>query len=111
LRILAGSDVAILPSREEGISTVLLEAMALKVPIVATRVGGTIEILRDGEDALLINPDPKEIKDAIIRLLTDKSLAKKLTKNAYQKLLNNYEWKMVLKKYLELYDLLIRSRD
>jgi glycosyltransferase involved in cell wall biosynthesis len=111
LRILAGSDVAILPSREEGISTVLLEAMALKVPIVATRVGGTIEILRDGEDALLINPDPKEIKDAIIRLLTDKSLAKKLTKNAYQKLLNNYEWKMALKKYLELYDLLIRSRD
>jgi len=50
--------------------------MALKVPIVATRVGGTIEILRHGEDALLVGPDPREIKDAIIRLLAGKSLAK-----------------------------------
>jgi len=47
LKMLAGSDVTVLPSREEGISTVLLEAMALKVPIVATRVGGNTEILRD----------------------------------------------------------------
>jgi len=109
LEILAGSDVAVLPSREEGISTVLLEAMALKVPIVATRVGGTIEILRHGEDALLVGPDPREIKDAIIRLLADKSLAKKLTENAYQRLLNNYEWKTVLEKYLELYERLMRG--
>jgi glycosyltransferase involved in cell wall biosynthesis len=103
LRILAGSDVVVLPSREEGVSTVLLEAMALRVPIVATRVGGTIEILRDGEDALLVNPDPKEIKNAIIKLLTDSNYARKLTENAYQRLLNNYEWRIVLKKYLELY--------
>jgi len=111
LKILAGSDVAILPSREEGISTVLLEAMALKVPIVATRVGGTTEVLRHGEDALLVSPDPREIKDAVTRLLEDKSLAKKLTENAYQRLLNNYEWKIVLEKYLELYKQLVHTSD
>jgi len=103
LKILAGSDVVVLPSREEGISTVLLEAMALKVPIVATRVGGTTEILRHGEDALLVSPDPREIKNAIARLLADTDFARKLTENAYQRLLNNYEWKIVLEKYLELY--------
>jgi len=103
LKILAGSHVAVLPSREEGVSTVLLEAMALKVPIVATRVGGTAEILRHGEDALLVSPDPREIKNAIARLLADTDFARKLTENAYQRLLNNYEWKIVLEKYLELY--------
>jgi glycosyltransferase involved in cell wall biosynthesis len=103
LRILAGSDAVVLPSREEGVSTVLLEAMALRVPIVATKVGGTIEILKNGEDALLVSPDPREIKDAITRLLEDNNLTRKLIENAYQRLLNNYEWKIVLKKYLELY--------
>ena len=111
LKILAGSDVAILPSREEGISTVLLEAMALKVPIVATRVGGTIEILRHGEDALLVSPDPREVKDAVTRLLADRDLAKKLTENAYQRLLNNYEWRIILEKYLELYEQLMNTNS
>jgi glycosyltransferase involved in cell wall biosynthesis len=85
LKILAGSDVVVLPSREEGVSTVLLEAMALKVPIVATRVGGTIEILRNGEDAILVNSDPKEIKNAVIRLLTDSNYARKLTEKRISK--------------------------
>jgi glycosyltransferase involved in cell wall biosynthesis len=103
LKILAGSDAVVLPSREEGVSTVLLEAMALRVPVVATKVGGTIEILKNGEDALLVSPDPREIKDAVTRLLANNNLTRKLIENAYQRLLNNYEWKIVLKKYLELY--------
>jgi len=111
LKILAGSNVVVLPSREEGVSTVLLEAMALRVPIVATKVGGTTEILRHSEDALLVNPDPKEIKNAVTRLLMDDSLAKELIGNAYRRLLNNYEWKIVLKKYLKLYERLMSIDD
>jgi glycosyltransferase involved in cell wall biosynthesis len=68
---------------------------------------GTIETLKDGEDALLVDPDPSEIRDAVAKLLADKILAKKLTENAHKKLLNNYEWKIVLERYLELYDQLI----
>jgi glycosyltransferase involved in cell wall biosynthesis len=107
LKILAGSDVVVLPSREEGVSTVLLEAMALKVPIVATRVGGTLEILRDNEDALLVNPDPHEIKEAVMRLLTQAELAKTLTINAYQRLIGNYNWDIIERKYLTLYERLL----
>ena len=109
LKILAGSDVVVLPSREEGISTVLLEAMALRVPIVATKVGGTVEILRDNEDALLVNPDPYEIKEAIMKLLTQIELAKTLSKNAYQRLIGNYDWDTIQKKYLTLYKQLIEA--
>jgi teichuronic acid biosynthesis glycosyltransferase TuaC len=93
LRILAGSDVAILPSREEGISTVLLEAMALRIPIVAT----------------LVNPDPSEINEAVTKLLANRSLAKKLAENAYQRLLSNYEWRIVMEKYLRLYEQLVNA--
>ena len=109
LKILAGSDVAVLPSREEGVSTVLLEAMALKVPIVATRVRGTIEILRHGEDALLVNPDPYEIKEAVMKLLTQVGLAKKLSVNAYQRLIGNYDWDTIQRKYLTLYERLLKA--
>jgi glycosyltransferase involved in cell wall biosynthesis len=109
LKILAGSDVVVLPSREEGVSTVLLEAMALKVPIVATRVGGTLEILRDNEDALLVNPDPHEIKEAVMRLLTQAELAKTLTINAYQRLIGNYNWDIIERKYLTLYERLLEA--
>ncbi len=103
LRILAGSDAAVLPSREEGISTVLLEAMALRIPIVATRVGGTTEVLEHRESALLVDPDPWEIKKAVMKLLAEADLAKTLTENAYRKLVGNYDWGMVQKKYLMLY--------
>ena len=109
LKILAGSDVAVLPSREEGVSTVLLEAMALKVPIVATKVGGTSEILRDNKDALLVNPDPREIKEAITKLLTQVELAKTLSINAYQRLIGNYDWDTIQKKYLVLYEQLLEA--
>jgi glycosyltransferase involved in cell wall biosynthesis len=109
LKILAGSDVVVLPSREEGVSTVLLEAMALRVPIVATRVGGTLEILRDNEDALLVNPDPHEIKEAVMRLLTQAELAKTLTINAYQRLIGNYNWDIIERKYLTLYERLLEA--
>jgi glycosyltransferase involved in cell wall biosynthesis len=77
------------------------------VPIVATRVGGNIEVLRDNEDALLVNPDPSEIKEAVTRLLTQAELAKTLTINAYQRLIGNYDWDTIQRKYLTLYEQLL----
>jgi len=55
-RFLAGCDVLVLPSRVEGSSNVLAEALAQAVPVVATRVGGTPELVRDGRDGLLVEP-------------------------------------------------------
>ena len=107
LKILAGSDVAVLPSREEGISTVLLEAMALKIPVVATRVGGTKEVVRDRKEAVLVSPRAKEIVEAVKALLTDEEYAKRLTENAYQRVITAYNWDIVQGQYLKLYHKLL----
>jgi len=103
LRLLAGSDVAVLPSREEGVSTALLEAMALKIPVVATRVGGNLEVVRDGVDGILVRPDTSELIDAIERLLMDRDYAERLSRSAFKRVLENYSWDKVFMKYLKLY--------
>ena len=103
LRLLAGSDVAVLPSREEGVSTALLEAMALKIPVVATRVGGNLEVVRDGVDGILVRPDASELVDAVERLLMDRDYAGRLSRNAFKRVLENYSWDKVFMEYLKLY--------
>uniref|UniRef100_A0A7C1CFJ3 Glycosyltransferase family 1 protein n=1 Tax=Thermofilum adornatum TaxID=1365176 RepID=A0A7C1CFJ3_9CREN len=103
LKIVKGSDVFILPSIYEGLSTALLEAMALEVPVVATRVGGNTELITDGETGLLVDPTPQEIIKAVSMLLQDKERAKILSEKAYQRVLEQYNWQVVYKKYRSLY--------
>lgn len=63
-------DVFVLPSVMEGFGLVLLEAMALKKPVVATSVGGIPEVVQDGVTGILVSPrDPKPLAEAIQRLL------------------------------------------
>lgn len=70
---LAHFDVLVAPSRREGLPTVLLEAMALGRPVVASRVGGIPEIVTDGVSGLLVPADvPDELGQAIDLLLRDK---------------------------------------
>lgn len=77
--ILADTDVVVVPSRQEPLSRVLLEALALNVPAVATDVGGNREILADGRCGLLVPPDsPEPLAQACLKLLPDRSLANHL---------------------------------
>jgi glycosyltransferase involved in cell wall biosynthesis len=80
------ADIFALPSHSEGSSNVILEAMAAKVPIVATRVGGTPEILTDGDTALLCaDRDPLALGQSIERVLGDDALAKGLAASAFNR--------------------------
>jgi glycosyltransferase involved in cell wall biosynthesis len=65
-------DVFVLPSRWEGLSLALVEAMGAARPVVATSVGGNPEVVTDGETGLLVPPeDPTILTDALERLLGD----------------------------------------
>ncbi len=77
--LLAAADIVVLSSEEEGLGTVLLDAMALGRPVAATRGGGIPEIVVDGETGLLAPVhDPVALGTAIADIATDESLARRL---------------------------------
>jgi len=73
--VFAGIDVFVQPSKSEGMSNTILEAMASGVPVVATHVGGADELVVDGETGILVPPsDPLLLANAIDRLVADEAL-------------------------------------
>jgi len=74
-------DIIVLPSLEERCSRSLIESLACGKPVVATRVGGTPEIIEDGLNGFLVNPkDPEEIAEAVLKLLEDGGLRLRMGK-------------------------------
>jgi glycosyltransferase involved in cell wall biosynthesis len=74
--VVAAADVVLVPSRVESFGLVAVEALLLGRPVVATRIGGLPEVLRDGETGLLVPADdPRALADAVLRLLGDPRLA------------------------------------
>lgn len=74
---LSMADIFVLPSRSEGFSNAIVEAMAAGLPVVATSVGGNGEAVKDGVTGILVPPeDPAALSAAITRLLSDPSQAR-----------------------------------
>ncbi len=72
VRIMSAFDVFCLPSHHEGLPIALMEALALGLPVVATRVGGVAEIVTDGEDAVLVPPhQPVRLAEVLLALTRD----------------------------------------
>lgn len=82
-RVLAESDVLLLPSHHEGMPMSVLEAMAWGLPPITTPVGGIPEIVRNRESGILISPgNPEELARAMEELVNDSDLRKELSGNA-----------------------------
>lgn len=80
-----------LPSFAEGVPVVLMEAMAMKLPAVSTRIAGIPELIENGSTGLLVAPGrADELADALERLLVDPSLAGELGSNARKKVLRDF---------------------
>ena len=81
LEMMAASDLVVVPSLvNEPLSRVLLEAIALDRPVVATRVGGTAELISDRENGYLVEPnDERTLGASILRALNDRDLADRTT--------------------------------
>ncbi len=90
---IACSDIYTHITYGDGLPLSLLEAMYFEKPIVASNLAGIPEAIEDGYSGILIENNVKLIKKAIIRLIEDKSLRKKLSKNAKKVAIKNFSWK------------------
>jgi L-malate glycosyltransferase len=101
---LAGLDVAVLPSRSEGMSNALLEYMAAGKAVVATAVGGNTRLIDDGIHGLLVRPDdPAALAGAMHRLLHDDELARRLGQAARRRVEQRYSREAMVRRFEDFY--------
>ncbi|MDE1924559.1 MAG: glycosyltransferase family 4 protein [Patescibacteria group bacterium] len=100
------SDVCVLASLMEGFSTVLLEAMAKGLPIVASNVVGTRNVIQDGRNGLLAPLSVGAMCKAIMRLVTEKGLYPQISAHNIEDV-RNYDWGAILKTTLQTYETII----
>jgi len=102
--ILACCDLFVLPSWAEGLPNSVLEAMAAGLPIVSTSVGGIPELIEDGVSGLLVSPkDSHALATAILRLLRDEQLAKRLAQSAQAQARKEFSFERLLSDLDRLY--------
>lgn len=101
-------DVFVLPSLAEGVSNTILEAMATGLPVIATEVGGSPELVVDGESGLLVPVDDDQaLTDAMEMLLNSKELRKKMGSNSRRRIHESFSWPKTVEQYLSVYDKLL----
>jgi glycosyltransferase involved in cell wall biosynthesis len=83
-------ELFVLPSRYEGHPKSLLEAMACGLSVIATDVPGNRELIRHGIDGFLCGTSSAEIRDAILRVLGDKGLSRRLGSNARKRVVEEF---------------------
>ena len=107
---LKASTILVVPSRMESIPQVIKEAFYLKIPVIATNVGGIPELITNNETGILIPPnDPKKLENSINKLLEDDEIANKISEKGYEFVINNLTWEILLPKYVKFYEDLLNS--
>jgi len=108
ISLIRGSDLLVQPSLVEAISSTLLEAMACKVPIVTTNVGGNNELLENDKSGIVVEPNStQKILDGILDIFSNKDKATKLKEEAFKEV-QKYDWPHVGKLYLNIYESLLQ---
>ncbi len=109
--LLARTDVVVLSTvTQEAFGRVILEAQCAGAAVVATRVGGVVEIIDDGETGLLVPPrDPDAIAQQVLRLLKDRKLAQSLVSNAQQKIQEQFTLERMASQTIRVYEELLTS--
>lgn len=105
MQTLKESSLMVVPSRMESLPQVIKEAFYLKTPVVATSVGGIPEIITHNENGILVPPnEPEKLVAAINDILTNRELRDRLVENAYDYIIKNFTWEVLLPKYIEIYE-------
>jgi glycosyltransferase involved in cell wall biosynthesis len=107
----AAFDALVLPSANEGTPVSAIEALAGGRPVVATRVGGVPDVVRDGVDGFLVEPgDVDALADRLARLAADRGLAKRMGEAGRARVLERYSVKRLVGDVDDLYRRLLAER-
>jgi len=104
-------DCLILPSKGEGCSNVVSEALACGVPVLLTKVGYHGETLKDGQECLFIKRDVQDIVDKVKMLINNPKLHKKISVNGRKFVEKNQDIKIVARKYDEVFQSVLNKND
>jgi glycosyltransferase involved in cell wall biosynthesis len=103
-------DILAVPSLEEGLPTVAMEGLASGIPLVATVVGGTPEVVEDGHTGLLVPPaDASSLARALQRLITDAALRLRLGRHGLRVVENRFQERRMLAETVAVYDDLLEA--
>lgn len=98
------ADIFVLPTLADNSPLTVLEAMACKVPVISTRVGGIPEMVVSGETGILCPPrDENALADAIRWMLKNPELSRQMADKAYERFLNNYTLEKMIDRYYAVY--------
>jgi glycosyltransferase involved in cell wall biosynthesis len=92
---LAACDLLCLPSTQESFGGVFVEAWTLGKPVIGARIPAVAEVIDDGVDGLLANPEPADLSRCILRLLNDPDLASRLGASGREKARGRYSWSRI----------------
>jgi sugar transferase (PEP-CTERM/EpsH1 system associated) len=107
--LLSAMDVFVLPSLAEGISNTVLEAMSAGLPVIATAVGGNLELVEEGWNGCLVPVgDSYALANALNELLADENLLKQQGVNARKRMVEKFDWHRTVDEYLGVYEELLR---
>jgi len=105
-------DVFVLPSIQEGLGLVLLEALCCGRPVVASDVGGIYSVIKDGITGLMVPPkDPEALADAVLRLLEDREFADRLARNGQEMVRAHFTLEEVAKKVERVYQEVLTQKQ
>lgn len=106
---LKGADVLVNPSLNEGMPNIVLEAMALRLPVIATAVGGVPELITDRESGFLVPPaDEAALARAILRFISGAEDIDRIAGSAFKIIVERFSFETQMRKLAGLYDLVGR---
>lgn len=110
--ILDAVEMVALCSYYEGTSITILEAMAARLPVIASRIAGNPDVVMDQETGILVSPDdPDEIAEAIIRLSGSAELRSQMGQAGYRRCMKHYSVERMVEEYESLYDQILKTNN
>jgi glycosyltransferase involved in cell wall biosynthesis len=110
IRLYQGATAYVHAAHYEGLPTALLEGMACGRPVVSTAVSGALDVIKHGENGLLVPPHaPEKLAEAVKEVITQPQLASIYGKNAHKTIAARYSWHVISRHFLSCYAALVKE--